>query len=131
MRAALAALALLLLAACAGQAPSISPDVAVRAFEAAGLSAANVTTTDVLPAPIASNLGSCQGARFDVEGDKGARLVICSDASQAETLAGYYEALGKDNPMFFSHVHRSGGLVMQMNGELPVETFQQYVEALP
>ncbi len=123
--------ALLALAGCAAAAPTITPDAVTKAFTAAGLAVQNTTTSDVLPEAIASALNTCQGARFDVEGDKGARVVVCSDTKQAEALATYYTELGKSSPMFFSHVERRGNLVLQMNGELPAETFQKYVAALP
>lgn len=120
---------LALLAACGG-APPPSPASVVEAFAAAGLAASNVTTADVLPAPIAGALSTCQGARFEVEAGKGGRVVVCGDAGHAEALERYYRDLGA-NPMFASHVERRGALVLQMNGELPAETFAAYVGALP
>jgi hypothetical protein len=95
------------------------------------LPVSNVTTTGVLPSFLESSLRSCQAARFDVDEDKGARVVVCGEQAQAELLASYYIELGRDNPLFFSHVERRGSLVFQMNGELPTETFQQYVAVLP
>ena len=120
---------LLLLAAC-GAAPPPSPASIVERFTAAGLAASSVTTEGVLPGPIAEALASCQGARFVVDGERGGRVVVCGDAGQAEALERYYDELGA-NPMFFSHVERRGGLVLQMNGEVPAETFAAYVGALP
>jgi hypothetical protein len=112
-------------------APTLTPEAVLNAFEAAGLNVTDITTTDIIPAAIANALPTCSGARFNVEGEQGARVIICSDRADAERLATYYETLGNENPLFFSHVHRDQGVVLQMNGSLPAELFQQYVAALP
>jgi methyl coenzyme M reductase alpha subunit len=120
---------LVVLSGCA--AADVTPEASVAAFAAANLAAANITTTDVLPTMIANGLASCSGVRFAVEGDKGARVIICSERTQADGLATYYRELGAASPLLFSHVHQDGKLVLQMNGELPAELFAQYVAALP
>jgi len=126
----LAMFVLALLVGCAATAPLDTPDSVLEQFRSAGLNVANVTTSEVLVAEIANALPSCAGARFDVEGDDGARVVICGKESEAEKLATYYTSLGESSPLFFSHVERRGGLVFQMSGSLPAETFQKYVAAL-
>lgn len=122
---------LVLLVACSASAPERTPQSVLDAFTTAGLTVNNVTTTDVLTPEVANAAPSCQGARFDVQGDDGARVIICGSEGDAEAVERYYVALGEATPMFFSHTHRAGSLVLQMNGALPVETFQRYVAALP
>lgn len=125
-------LLLFLLAACGAPAtPTLSAEAAIDAFEAAGLAVTDITTTDIIPAAVANALSTCSGVRFNVQDEQGARVIICSDRADAERLATYYESLGNENPRFFSHVHRDQSVVLQMNGALPVELFQQYVAALP
>lgn len=133
MRYLLFALMVLALTACgaAPSAPAVTPDAAMTAFKAAGLNVGNVTTTDVLLPEIANAAPSCQGARFDVEGDNGARVIICGSTGDAEKVAKYYTSLGESSPLFFSHVHTAGPLVLQMNGELDKALFDKYVAALP
>lgn len=122
---------LMLLAGCASSASTVTPNSVIEGFRDAGLAVANVTTTEVLLAEVQNAAPSCQGARFDVEGDNGARVVVCGQVGDAEKVAKYYTELGNSNALFFSHVERRSGLVFQMNGGLPAETFQQYVAALP
>lgn len=133
MRIVLFTLMVFALAACgaAPAAPAVTPDSTMAAFKAAGLNVNNVTTTDVLIPEVASAAPSCQGARFDVEGDNGARVIVCGSTGDAEKVAKYYTSLGESSPLFFSHVHTAGPLVFQMNGALDKALFEQYVAALP
>lgn len=131
MRIVLFALLLLTLTACGASTPAVTPDSAMAAFKAAGLNVNNVTTTGVLIPEVANAAPTCQGVRFDVEGDNGARVIVCGSTSDAEKVATYYRSLGESNALFFSHVHAGGPLVFQMNGVLDKALFEKYVAALP
>lgn len=118
------------LAACAAQ-PALTPDQVIQRFRDAGLTVAHVTTSGELLPEVQNAAPSCTAHRFDVEGDEGARVVVCASEADAERVATYYTTLGESSPLFFSHVLRRGGLVLQMSGSLPAETFERYAAELP
>lgn len=121
----------LALAACGGAAAP-SPDTILDSFRAAGLTVENVTTTDVLRPEVQSAASSCKAVRFEVGiEDNGGRVIACGSADDAAKVATYYRTLGEGNALFFSHIHESGALVLQMNGAIDTALFAHYVAALP
>lgn len=60
----------------------------------------------------------------------GARLFISNDQDGLDKLASYYEDLAKESAIFYSHVHKQDGILLQMNGDIDEEIFDEYVELL-
>lgn len=121
---------LLVLVACDGTAPP-NPEAIMQRFRDAGLAVNNVSADGALVPEVQQAAPSCVATRFDVAGEQGARVVVCGQEAHAQAVERYYVALGESSPLFFSHVVRRGGLVMQMSGSLPAETFAAYMAQLP
>ena len=47
-----------------------------------------------------------------------------------ETAKSYYDELGNAGPMFFSHTHKSGLFLFQMNGDMEEVEFEKYAKAM-
>lgn len=122
----------LCLAACASAPAAVTGADVAKAFETAGLEAANVremTKDDYGAAPFV-----CKGTRFFIPSlgeERGGRIFVCTDDKERDSLAAYYTELGKSSALFFSWVFVKGNVVVQINGNLPEATARQYEAAIP
>jgi hypothetical protein len=74
-----------------------------------------------------------EGLRFLIPSlgeDKGGRVFSFDNPENLEKLKFYYDALGKELTVFFSHTCAKGNILIQANGELPKEQFDSYCKAL-
>jgi hypothetical protein len=116
------------------QAPPPKPtnaDAVIAAFKAAGLEAESpkaMTRKDYGLAPYV-----CKGIRFLIPSlgeDAGGRAFFCPRKGDGEKLAKYYNSLGEQSAILFSHVFQQPPYVVQINGDLPDEQAAKYEMAL-
>jgi hypothetical protein len=92
------------------------------AFRASGVEIGDVremTVEDYGPAPKAT-----EGLRFLIPSlgeDAGGRIMYYDDPEVADRAQAYYEELGDQSALLFSHVFRRDNFVVQVNGTLPQE----------
>jgi hypothetical protein len=122
---------ILFVTGCSSTAKKTSDEV-IAAFKAAGLeaeSAGAMTKDDYGMAPFV-----CKGTRFLIASlgeDSGGRIYICDNTKDRDSLAKYYQALGKASAMFFSWVFVKGSVVVQINGDLQEDLARKYEQAIP
>lgn len=131
MRAA-AVLLLLVLAACGGQAASgITVSQVADAFRESGVEIGEVSemsADDYGLAPMAD-----EGLRFLIPSlgdDAGGRIMRYESDEDLQRAKSYYEELGKQSALLFSHVFTRGDILVQVNGNLPQEQADMLQEAL-
>jgi hypothetical protein len=102
------------------------------AFKSAGLEAVNphaLVKEDYGMAPYV-----CTGGYFALPSlcpDCGGRIFECNNSQDINSLATYYDGLGKIDPSFFSWVFIKGNILVQINGSLPEESAMRYKQAIP
>lgn len=123
-----------LLAACGGngeeQLNHTSKEVA-DILTTTGLEVENATEMTATDYGLAPMLG--EGTRFTIPSlgeDKGGRIIVTENATDAKTLSDYYTNLGEQSALFFSWVFTRDNVVIQVNGELPKEQALLYKDAL-
>lgn len=112
-------------------ADSTAKDV-ILAFKSAGLEAEN--PTQMSPKNYGFAPYVCKGVRFLIPSlgeDSGGRILACPNAADRDTIAGYYERLGKKSAVFFSWVFVKGNIVVQINGDLDEDKAKKYEQAIP
>ena len=62
--------------------------------------------------------------------DAGGRLFKFEKDSDLEDAKAYYDELGAAGPIFYSHTHKAGDFLLQMNGDMPDEDFKKYADSL-
>jgi len=102
------------------EAVGVSLEEIAEAFRNSGVEIGEVremTVADYGPAPKAD-----EGLRFLIPSlgeDAGGRIMRYDKAEVADRAQAYYEELGEQSALLFSHVFRRGNLVVQINGTLP------------
>ena len=105
---------------------------AADAFAAAGLEAENVrpmTVDDYGMAPMTA----VEGSRFLIPSlcaDCGGRIFSFASQKDLDAMEAFYVELGKSSALFFSWVFTNDNILVQINGDLPETTAQQYEAAL-
>ena len=125
---------LIYLTACksGGNGQAVTANDVISAFIHAGLEAESpreMTKEDYGVAPFV-----CEGTRFllpSLGEDKGGRIFICESQTDLESLATYYNELGKSSALFFSWVFIKGQVLVQINGELDESIAPKYEHAIP
>lgn len=119
------------LVACGGGTEHTADDV-IKAFEDAGLTVeapAEMTKDDYGMAPMKAD----EGVRFEIPElgeDKGGRILTYSDEGDLADMKAYYDDLGAESAMFFSWTAQQGNVLLQINGDLPEDEYNAYVDAL-
>lgn len=106
-------------------------DAVIAAFKAASLEAESpkaMTRKDYGVSPYL-----CKGIRFLIPSlgeDAGGRAFFCPRKGDGDKLAKYYNSLGEQSAILFSHVFQQPPYVVQINGDLPDEQAEKYEMAL-
>jgi hypothetical protein len=128
---------LVLLTACGGSAPSRSPEDVIAKFKAAGLEAESPAKMDAHAygaAPLVCQDGARRFLIPSLGQDKGGRLFVCGDASDATKLKTYYDELGKSSALLHSWTYQKDAVILQLNGDVPQAMADRYgavINALP
>lgn len=62
--------------------------------------------------------------------DAGGRLFLFDNEENLKKAKSYYDELGNNGPMFYSHTHQSGLFLIQMNGGMEDNEFAKYAASL-
>ncbi len=62
--------------------------------------------------------------------DAGGRLFIFKDAKSLAQAKGYYDGLSNMGPLFYSHTHQNGLILLQMNGDMSDADFKKYADSI-
>jgi len=123
-------LSVFILVACNGEKRSehTTEDI-IEAFKDAELDVGEVTDLDI------KEFGKTreEGKRFLVPSlgeDIGGRLFKFKDEKDLEEAKFYYDDLGNSNPLLFSHTHKNGLFLLQMNGTMEEAQFKKYKKAM-
>ena len=121
----------LFLAACGGGTEHTTGDV-VKVFEDAGLEVENpteMTKEDYGIMPMKAD----EGVRFIIPSlgeDSGGRIFSYSNEDDLLEMKDNYDSMGEESAMLFSWTAQQGNILIQINGDLPEEKYNEYVEAL-
>lgn len=120
-----------LLTACGGGGSDFTGDDVIAAFQAAGLEAEDARAMTKDDYGLGPFVGT--GTRFFLPSlcdDCGGRIIITDNNEDTEAIREYYVTLGETSAAFFSWVTVRDNVVLQMNGDLPEESFHQYETVL-
>ncbi|TFJ89933.1 hypothetical protein E4U82_19500, partial [Lentibacillus salicampi] len=62
--------------------------------------------------------------------DSGGRIFRYDNQTDLEEMKSYYDDLGEENAMFYSHTAVRDDILLQISGELSDEEFKKYKEVL-
>ncbi|MGN4125495.1 stress protein [Lysinibacillus sphaericus] len=112
-----------------GRDVAITADTIIQRIKAAGLEVGHV-----------SNLENKEFGNVRKEGkrilipslgeDAGGRLFIFNSAEGLAQAKAYYDELGNIGPLFYSHTHQNGFVLLQMNGDMSDANFKKYADSL-
>lgn len=116
----------LVLAAC-GQ--KVESKDFIDGFKKAGLSVKNakkMTHEDFGMGPYKT-----KDARvFNVEGDKNGRIFVYDNEKDLKDMKKYYDKMGEESAMLYSHTYAKDKVLIQMNGEIKKKTFDKYTKTI-
>ncbi|WP_239453771.1 hypothetical protein [Mammaliicoccus sciuri] len=116
----------LVLAAC-GQ--KVESKDFIDGFKKAGLSVKNakkMTHEDFGMGPYKT-----KDARvFNVEGDKNGRIFVYDNEKDLKDMKKYYDKMGEESAMLYSHTYAKDKVLIQMNGEIKKKTFNKYTKTI-
>ncbi|KIL46198.1 hypothetical protein [Jeotgalibacillus campisalis] len=116
----------------AEEAEELTVDSVLEDFTDAGLEAEEVrdmTKDDFGMGPMKSE----EAKRFlipSLGADAGGRIFSYENQEDLEEMKDYYETLGEESAMLFSWTAANENILIQINGELPEETFTYYEKVL-
>ncbi len=117
---------LLVLGAC-GQ--KVESKDLINGFEKAGLSVKNekkMTHEDFGMGPYKT-----KDARvFNVEDDKNGRVFVYDNEKDLKEMKKYYDKMGEESAMLYSHTYAKDKVLIQMNGEIKKKTFDKYTKTI-
>lgn len=133
----------LLLGACGGNTETTKKDVTkqeqkqkevtidslIKSFEDKGLSvkgAKKMTHEDFGPAPMKSK----EAKQFVVDKDMNARLFYYENDNDLKEMKKYYDQLGKESAMLYSHTFAKGKFLIQANGSIDEKVFKKYTDVM-
>lgn len=118
-------LSVLTLAACGGSESTHTTEDVIQSFKDAGLDIGEVSD---LPNKEYGESRD-EGKRILVPAlgeDTGGRLFKFKSEKDLETAKSYYDELGKESPLFYSHTHANGLFLIQMNGDMEDAEFEKF-----
>ncbi|HBJ01836.1 MAG TPA: hypothetical protein DDY89_15420, partial [Lysinibacillus sp.] len=108
---------------------TITTESIIKQFKTDGLEVGEVSD---LPNKEFGN-GRKEGKRILIPSlgkDAGGRLFIFKDTKSLTQAKGYYDGLSDMGPLFYSHTHQNGLVLLQMNGEMSDSDFKKYADAI-
>lgn len=100
-----------------------------KGFENAELKVTNekeMTTKDYGAAPMKAK----KALIFEVVDNQNARIFQFENTDDLQSTKKYYDDLGKESAMLYSHTYSNGLFLLQMNGEIEDSTFDAYKKAM-
>lgn len=107
----------------------VTVDSLIKSFEEKGLSVKNVkkmSHEDYGPAPMKSK----EAKRFVVDKDMNARLFYYDNEKDLKEMKKYYDELGKESAILYSHTFTKGKFLMQANGSIDEKVFKKYTDIM-
>lgn len=107
----------------------VTVDSLIKSFEEKGLSVKNVkkmSHEDYGPAPMKSK----EAKQFVVDKDMNARLFYYDNENDLKEMKKYYDELGKESAMLYSHTFTKGKFLMQANGSIDEKVFKKYTDIM-
>ncbi|MFC4387760.1 stress protein [Gracilibacillus marinus] len=110
----------------------ITTDDVISAFKDAGLEVgetSEMTKDDFGLGPMKSE----EGIRFLIPSlgeNNGGRILTYKNESDLDEMKEYYDSLGEESAMFFSWTIKHKNVLVQINGDLPEEKYEEYKKAL-
>lgn len=114
------------------EAVELSVDSVIEAFQTANLEAeepTDMTKDDFGMAPMKSE----EAKRFLIPSlgpDSGGRIFSYNNQDELQEMKSYYDDLGEESAMFYSHTASRDNILVQINGSLEDEEFEKYKEVL-
>lgn len=124
-----------IISACGAEGESaekLTTDDVIKAFQDAGLEAEEpkeMTKDDYGMAPMKAD----EGVRFFIPSlgeDSGGRILTYSDQADLEEMKEYYDSMGEESAMLFSWTMKKDNVLVQINGDLEEDKYNEYKEAL-
>lgn len=119
----------ILLTACGNGTKELTSSEVVTAFQDAGLQAEEsreMTKDDYGMAPMKAEKGTI----VKIGDDMNARIMSFKNESDLEETKEYYDKLGEESAMLFSWTLAKDNILIQMNGDLPEDKYNEYKEVL-
>lgn len=66
----------------------------------------------------------------DAENERNARVFKIDNEEDLNKLKAYYDDLGKESALFYSHTYAKGKFLIQAGGEIPKEDFAKYKQVM-
>lgn len=107
----------------------VTVDSLIKSFEEKGLSVKNVkkmSHEDYGPAPMKSK----EAKQFVVDKDMNARLFYYDNEKDLKEMKKYYDELGKESAILYSHTFTKGKFLMQANGSIDEKVFKKYTDIM-
>ncbi|RAI79707.1 hypothetical protein BFS35_011210 [Macrococcoides goetzii] len=107
----------------------VTIDTLIKSFDDKGLSVKDVkkmSHEDFGPAPMKSK----EAKQFVVEKDMNARLFYYDNENDLKEMKKYYDQLGKESAMLFSHTYAKGKFLIQANGSIDEKVFKKYTDVM-
>ncbi len=67
---------------------------------------------------------------FNVKGDKNGRIFVYDNEKDLKEMKKYYDKMGKESAMLYSHTYAKDKVLIQMNGEIKKKTFDKYTKTI-
>lgn len=67
---------------------------------------------------------------FVVDGDKHARIMRFKNNDDLKQSKKYYDQLGKESAILYSHTYSKDNFLIQMNGDIEDSTFEKYKKSM-
>ncbi|MGG2111890.1 S-layer homology domain-containing protein [Lysinibacillus pakistanensis] len=112
-----------------GGSATITTDSIIKQFKADGLEVGQVSNLDNKE----FGNGRKEGKRILIPSlgdDSGGRLFIFNDAKSLKQAREYYDELSSIGPIFYSHIHQNGLILLQMNGDMNDAKFKKYADSI-
>ncbi|MFD2654501.1 hypothetical protein [Gracilibacillus thailandensis] len=121
-----------MLSACGNSSEDLSSEEVINAFKDAGLDigeTSEMTKDDYGIAPMKTE----SGTRFLIPSlgeENGGRILIYDNEEDLDEMKEYYDSMGEESAMLFSWTIKHKNVLVQINGDLPEDKYNEYKAAL-